>query len=170
MQFGYGSFGYSQDVRIQCIFYQEFIILAVPNIANVAISEGSFYCYLLSQLPNLPTFSFNKDISILDYSSNSCNYDYLQSLEIVEYTKLEQLIIGDNSLNHISKLRIVDNPRLHSIIIGSNSFTEHKNSFGSGVKTVEIQNCDSLSSIQIGQYSFSDYSQLTIQSFILLFL
>ena len=48
--------------------------------------------------------------------------------------------------------------RLKTIKIGNNSFTQHKNSYGNDKsKSFHILNCESLESIQIGEYSFSDF-------------
>ena len=49
--------------------------------------------------------------------------------------------------------------RLNRLKIGKNSFTQAKNDLGLHPwKSFHILNCESLESIQIGQYSFSDYS------------
>ena len=48
---------------------------------------------------------------------------------------------------------------LKTIKIGNNSFTQNKNKGGRTVasKSFHILNCQSLESIQIGEYSFSDF-------------
>ena len=49
--------------------------------------------------------------------------------------------------------------RLKTLKIGSNSFTQKKNDGGyDKSKSCHILNCESLESIQIGEYSFSDYA------------
>ena len=48
--------------------------------------------------------------------------------------------------------------RLKTIKIGENSFTQKKNDFGNDLsKSFHILNCESLESIRIGEYSFSDF-------------
>ena len=48
--------------------------------------------------------------------------------------------------------------RLKTIKIGKNSFTQEKNDYGNDEsKSFRILNCESLESIQIGEYSFSDF-------------
>ena len=48
--------------------------------------------------------------------------------------------------------------RLKTIKIGINSFTQQKNSNGNDQsKSFHILNCESLESIEIGEYSFSDF-------------
>ena len=49
--------------------------------------------------------------------------------------------------------------QLQTIKIGNNSFTQKKNSYGNDEsKSFHILNCESLESIQIGEYSFSDFA------------
>ena len=49
--------------------------------------------------------------------------------------------------------------RLKTIKIGINSFTQKKNDYGNDEsKSFHILNCESLESIQIDQYSFSDFA------------
>ena len=48
--------------------------------------------------------------------------------------------------------------RLKTIKIGNNSFTQKKNSYGNDEsKSFHILNCESLESIEIGEYSFSGF-------------
>ena len=48
---------------------------------------------------------------------------------------------------------------LRELSIGSNSFTGSLNSYGNDEsKSFHILNCESLESIKIGRYSFSDYA------------
>ena len=48
--------------------------------------------------------------------------------------------------------------RLKTIKIGNNSFTHKKNSYGNDKsKSFHILNCESSESIEIGEYSFSDF-------------
>ena len=53
--------------------------------------------------------------------------------------------------------------RLRTIKIGKNSFTQNKNSCRNDKsKSFHILNCESLKSIQIGEYSFNDYAGIQI--------
>ena len=48
--------------------------------------------------------------------------------------------------------------RLITLKIGQNSFTQKKNSYGNDEsKSFHILNCESLESIEIGEFSFSDF-------------
>ena len=50
-------------------------------------------------------------------------------------------------------------------MIGMNSFTKRKNSFGYNAnRKLYVKNCDALKELKIGNYSFSDYSLIEIES------
>ena len=72
---------------------------------------------------------------------------------------LKKLIIGSNSFCSVNKFVIDGLNELKCIKIGINSFTKKKNSYGNDPsRSFSISNCVKLESIEIGEYSFSDYS------------
>ena len=72
---------------------------------------------------------------------------------------LESIEIADDSFGSVSTFQIEGLNQLKTIKIGKNSFTRQKNWYGNDQsKSFHILNCESLESIQIGQYSFSDYA------------
>ena len=72
---------------------------------------------------------------------------------------LESIEIGDECFESVKTFKIDGLNRLKTIKIGSNSFTQTKNWYGGDVsKSFHILNCESLESIQIGEYSFSDFA------------
>ena len=100
--------------------------------------------------------------------SNSCND--LNALNLNKFKWLESIEIGDNCFESVQTMIIVGLNRLKSLKIGKNSFNKLGISFlskrhpdedwkkGSDQsKSFHILNCESLESIQIGQYSFSDF-------------
>ena len=71
---------------------------------------------------------------------------------------IESVKIGNYCFELVQTFKIDGLNRLKSIKIGSNSFTHKKNDYGNDKsKSFHILNCESLESIQIGEYSFSDY-------------
>ena len=71
---------------------------------------------------------------------------------------LESIEIGNDCFGLVQTFTIEGLNRLKTIRIGNNSFTEHKNSYeNDSSKSFHILNCESLKSIQIGEYSFSDF-------------
>ena len=71
---------------------------------------------------------------------------------------LESIQIGDSCFENASMFKIDGLNGLKSLTIGVNSFTEKKNNYGNNQsKSFHILNCESLESIEIGEYSFSDF-------------
>ena len=71
---------------------------------------------------------------------------------------LESIEIGDNCFESVETFKIDGMNRLKTIKIGNSSFTQKILRLGSGLsESFHILNCESLESIQIGEYSFSDY-------------
>ena len=90
--------------------------------------------------------------------SYSCNNGDIQIFDFSRFTDVESIEIGDECFESVKKFKIDGLNRLKTIKIGSNSFTHKKNSWGNDKsKSFHILNCESLESIQIGQYSFSDF-------------
>ena len=86
-------------------------------------------------------------------------FNEAETFELRNLIDLESIEIGDNKFNKV-KLLIIDGLReLRELKIGSNSFTNKLNSYGNdNTKSFHILNCESLESIEIGEYSFSDYA------------
>ena len=71
---------------------------------------------------------------------------------------LESIEIGNDCFGSVQVFQIDGLNRLKSLKIGKNSFTQKKNNRGDDKsKLFHILNCESLESIEIGEYSFSDY-------------
>ena len=74
------------------------------------------------------------------------------------FTRVESIEIGNECFGSVKTFQIDGLNRLKTIKIGNNSFTQKKNSYGNDQsKSFYILNCESLESIQIGEYSFSDF-------------
>ena len=72
---------------------------------------------------------------------------------------LESIEIGDDCFRSVQTFQIDGLNRLKTIKIGQNSFTQQWNSWGDDKsKSFYILNCESLESIEIGDYSFSDFA------------
>ena len=72
---------------------------------------------------------------------------------------LESIEIGNNCFRSVKTFQIDGLNRLKTIKIGKNSFTQKNNYYGyDKSKSFHILNCESLESIQIGEYSFSDFA------------
>ena len=95
-------------------------------------------------------------VTDLTISSNCCND--LNALDLNRFKWLRSIEIGNECFGSVKTFKIDGLNRLKTIKIGKNSFTQKKNSFGDDKsKSFHILNCESLESIQIGEYSFIDF-------------
>ena len=96
-------------------------------------------------------------VTDLTISSNCCNDCY--SLDLNTYKWLQSIEIGNECFESVQTFRINGLSRLKYLKIGSNSFTQNKSGNGfDKSKSFQILNCESLESIQVGEYSFSDFA------------
>ena len=103
-----------------------------------------------SNIIDLPSLTI---LSIGDGSFGNSTTFHLSNLN-----SLQSLNIGNEMFNLVSTFKIDGLTSLTSLSIGSNSFTSVKNGFGNDSgKSFHILNCAKLESIEIGEYSFSDY-------------
>ena len=97
-----------------------------------------------------------KSISIPDWTCNDIEYTVF---DFSRFTLVETIEIGDNCFASVKTFQIDGMNRLKSLKIGKNSFTQEKNSYrGNKSKSFHVLNCESLESIQIGEFSFSDFA------------
>ena len=104
--------------------------------------------------------SFDVSITSIIIPNWSCNDNNSYTIfDFSRFSLLESIEIGNDSFGSVSTFQIDGLNQLKTIKIGKNSFALKKyeityylsNSF-------HILNCESLESIQIGQYSFSDFA------------
>ena len=88
----------------------------------------------------------------------------MRILNYSQYTLLEELIIGDDCFVNVNEFMIDGLNELKSVKIGKNSFTNIKsndywdyNKANNPNRSFSVLNCIELESIEIGEYSFSDY-------------
>ena len=97
------------------------------------------------------------EVSDLTISSNCCND--LNALDLNRFEWLRSIEIGDDCFGSVQTFKIDGLNRLKTIKIGNNSFTQRKNGWDNDKsKSFHILNCKSLESIQIGEWSFSDFA------------
>ena len=94
-------------------------------------------------------------IVLPDWTCNDADYTIF---DFSRFTRVKAIKIGNDCFGSVQSFKIDGLNRLKTIIIGNNSFTQNKNARGNDEsKSFHILNCESLESIQIGKYSFSDF-------------
>ena len=105
-------------------------------------------------------------IVLPDWTCNDADYTIF---DFSRFTLVESIEIGNDCFGSVQTFRIDGLNRLKTIKIGKNSFTQVKkilwdDDWGEAHKGINksksfhILNCESLESIQIGEYSFSDFA------------
>ena len=103
--------------------------------------------------------SLNSSVNSIIIPGWACSDKEFTIFDFSRYTLVESIEIGDESFGSVQTFEIDGLNRLKTIKIGNNSFTQEKNDYGNDKsKSFHILNCESLISIQIGEYSFSDYA------------
>ena len=98
-------------------------------------------------------------LKVTDLTISSNCYNDLSELDLGQFSFLESIEIGDDCFGSVQTFKIDRLNRLKTIKIGNRSFTLKKNSWGNDKsKSFHILNCESLESIQIGEYSFLYFS------------
>ena len=96
--------------------------------------------------------SFITSIIIPNWTCNDIDYTIF---DFSRFSIVESIEIGNDCFKSVQTFKIDGLNRLKTIKIGNNSFTQRNRNDSS--KSFHILNCESLESIQIGKYSFSDY-------------
>ena len=126
----------------------------------------------------MPRF-LNIDSQLIDHSVTSIVISdtlygnlFISTFTLNQYTHLESVTIDNDCFGSVQTFQIDGLNQLKTIKIGSSSFTQVKQEWfnryhnheewnsmlNKPSKSFHILNCESLGSIQIGEYSFSDFA------------
>ena len=137
------------NVILGCVMVSLAVILLVIWIFNCHVRIESDYRLIT-------TASLKKKLVIRNQCCNLVN-----TLNLPQFY-FEELIIGNDCFENVRTFNIDGLNHLKSIKIGMNSFTHVKSSdmniINDKSRSFSILNCNELESIEIGEYSVSDYS------------
>ena len=96
-----------------------------------------------------------RSITLPNWTCNDIEYT---TFDFSRFTEIESIEIGNNSFGSVETFKMDGMNRLAKLKIGNNSFTKTKTGYGKNPnRSFHILNCESLESIEIGEYSFSDF-------------
>ena len=102
--------------------------------------------------------SLDSSITSIVLPNWTCNDLEYTVFDFSRFIRVKSIEIGDDCFGSVQTFIIDGLNRLKTIKIGKYSFTQKKNNGGNKkTKSFHILNCESLESIQIGQWSFSDF-------------
>ena len=111
---------------------------------------------LLVQVMNI--FNYNNELELPSLTTiliGNGAFKKAISFSVNNMKAIETIEIGDGCFKEVKAVSIDHLPVLHSIKIGMESFTQDFE--GTDIKTFRVYNCSKLVSIEIGEYSFSDF-------------
>ena len=86
-------------------------------------------------------------------------------LDFSRFESVRSVVIGDECFKYVNETSIIGLNELESVEIGMSSFTQYKNGWGNDPnRHFYLKNCPKLKSLKIGDYSFSDYSEIEIEN------
>ena len=92
---------------------------------------------------------------------------YVWSVDMSVYRGLKRLEIGGGNFENVRELRLIGLSELESVEIGENSFTKYKSTYQitpDPNRHFYLKNCPKLKSLKMGNYSFSDYTEIEIEN------
>ena len=102
--------------------------------------------------------SIDSSITSIIIPNWTCNDIDYTIFDFSRFSIVESIEIGNDCFESVQTFEIEGLNRLKSLKIGINSFTQEKDDDGNDEsKSFHILNCESLESIEIGEYSFSDF-------------
>ena len=118
-----------------------------------------FYRVVVRDLNDL--LDLNPLVCQIRIVADCCNTN-ISVLDLSKYTRLEQLIVGNNSFNCVTEVKLIGLEELESVVIGPNCFVNKSNRETTGC--FYLKNCLKLKELWMGRISFSDYSVCEIEN------
>ena len=107
----------------------------------------------------------NKHVGVIEVSDKCCNEEGLKELDLSGFVNLRELKVGDECFEYVNEVKLIGLSELESVVIGMNSFTKEKNSYSQDPnRHFYLKDCPKLKSLNMGRYSFSDYSVFEIEN------
>ena len=107
----------------------------------------------------------NKHVGVIEVSDKCCNEEGLKELDLSGFVNLRELKVGNECFMYVDEVKLIGLSELENVEIGENSFTKEKNSSGKDPnRHFYLKDCPKLKSLNMGCYSFSDYSVFEIEN------
>ena len=98
--------------------------------------------------------------------NNACNDKCLTALVLSVFSNLKVFEVGDYSFAFVEEVKLIGLNRLERVVIGKKCVTKHKDCYHGDDPDGHfyLKNCERLTEMKIGCYSFSDYSVCEIDN------
>ena len=98
---------------------------------------------------------------------NGVSQSDFTELDLSRFLQLKSLSVGDHCFSYVNEVKMIGLNELESVEIGTNSFTKFKNTWqitSDPNRHFYLKDCPKLKSLNMGRYSFSDYSVIEIEN------
>jgi len=117
--------------------------------------EGSGKTKVIRENEDL--FDIEEDVETILFSDNVCNDSGITKWEVLDLKNLKVLKIGNNCLQHISSFTLKSMKKLKRVEIGVGCFANEGDAF-------EVNDCPKLKSVQIGDGSCRNWTEMDMKS------
>lgn len=117
--------------------------------------EGSGKTKVIRENEDL--FDVEEDVETILFSDNVCNDSGITKWEVLDLKNLKVLKIGNNCLQHVSSFTLKSMKKLKRVEIGVSCFANEGNAF-------EVNDCPKLKSVQIGDGSCRNWTEMDMKS------
>ena len=154
---------YSKTARLYGTLVENRFVTVTVAVVSMILFYFYFFVIYLNNGPH--GIKFEQE----SYNASSGSGKYLRKFVMSNYPNLRRIEIGDECFGSVKTFKIDGLNRLKTIKVGINSFTQLKKAEwqkisndervkrSSNSKSFHILNCASLESIEIGDFSFSDF-------------
>ena len=117
--------------------------------------EGSGKTKVIRENEDL--FDIEEDVETILFSDNVCNDSGITKWEVLDLKNLKVLKIGNNCLQHVSSFTLKSMKKLKRVEIGVSCFANEGDAF-------EVIDCPKLKSVQIGNGSCRNWTEMDMKS------
>ena len=101
-------------------------------------------------------------VGVIVIASNCCNDSELSVLVLSRFVNLREFIVGDECFENVNEVKLIGLKELERVVIGQKSFTKKKDdspmSSLNPYRHFCLRDCERITLLKIGRYSFADYS------------
>ena len=101
-------------------------------------------------------------------SDNCCEEEEMRVVDLSHFVSLREVRVGDYCFRKTEELRLIGLKELEKVVIGNNSFTrvgyDADRDGRNPNRHFYLKNCERLTELKMGRYSFSDYSVCEIEN------
>ena len=94
---------------------------------------------------------------------NGMNEPDLTGLDLTRFCRLKSLLVGDYCFSSVNEVKLIGMNELESVVVRENSFTQKREGDNPN-RHFYLKDCPKLKSLEMGRYSFSDYTVIEIEN------